>query len=365
MQRRGGLGRGLGALIPTHAPEPVPAADSTPPRGDTHAPEPVPAADRAPARGVDRGRASLPEAAAQEATEPGMSGQGAAVTTKPAPAEDEADAPPRLVPVAGARYVELPIERVRPNARQPRQVFDDEELVELIHSVAEVGVLQPVVVRPDGHDRYELVMGERRWRAAQAAGLQVLPAIVRDTSDVDLLRDALLENLHRAQLNPLEEAAAYRQLLDDFDCSHEQLSARLGRSRPQISNTLRLLRLAPAVQRRVAAGVLSAGHARAIVALPDLASQERLAARVVAEGLSVRTTEEVVSAGGDAPPERATRRRGGPRSSMSPETEHRLAERLDTRVRVEAGRTRGRITIDFADVEDLARLVDLIDPPAV
>jgi len=222
-------------------------------------------------------------------------------------------------------------------------------------------VLQPVVVRPHSDGSYELVMGERRWRAARAAGLPAVPAIVRVTADQDLLRDALLENLHRAQLNPLEEAAAYRQLLDDFGCSQEELSIRIGRSRPQISNTLRLLRLTPAVQRRVAAGVLSAGHAKALVALDDAGAQERLAARVVAEGLSVRATEEVVSLGGEEN-EARPRRRAAPQ--RVPEVEERLAERLDTRVRVEAGRSRGRIVIEFATGEDLVRIADLVDPPS-
>jgi ParB family chromosome partitioning protein len=253
------------------------------------------------------------------------------------------------------------VHAVRPNAQQPREVFDEDEMAELVHSIREVGVLQPVVVRPHSDGSYELVMGERRWRAARAAGLDAVPAIIRVTADQDLLRDALLENLHRAQLNPLEEASAYRQLLDDFGCSQEELSSRIGRSRPQISNTLRLLRLTPAVQRRVAAGVLSAGHAKALVALDDAAAQERLATRVVAEGLSVRATEEVVSLGGDQSEARPRRRRAARRPA--PEVEERLAEQLDTRVRIEAGRSRGRIVIEFATDEDLGRIVDLIDPP--
>jgi ParB family chromosome partitioning protein len=261
----------------------------------------------------------------------------------------------------GASYSELPVDAVRPNALQPREVFGEDEMAELVHSIREVGVLQPVVVRPHRDGSYELVMGERRWRAARAAGLATLPAIIRFTADEDLLRDALLENLHRAELNPLEEAAAYRQLLDDFGCSQEELSTRIGRSRPQISNTLRLLRLTPAVQRRVAAGVLSAGHAKALVALDDPVTQERLAARVVAEGLSVRATEEVVSLGGDQSEVTPRRRRAVRRPA--PEMEERLAERLDTRVRVEAGGSRGRIVIEFATEDDLLRIADLVDPP--
>ena len=207
-----------------------------------------------------------------------------------------------MVPVPGASFAEIPVDRISPNAAQPRQVFDDEAMAELVHSIREIGLLQPVVVRPAGTDpdggaRYELVMGERRWRATQIAGLPVIPAIVRETDDTDMLRDALLENLHRSQLNPLEEAAAYAQLLEDFGCTHEELAARIGRSRPQISNTIRLLRLSPAVQRRVAAGVLSAGHARALLAVEDPELQDRLAQRVVAEGISVRGLEEIVAVG--------------------------------------------------------------------
>ena len=200
-----------------------------------------------------------------------------------------------LAPVAGAYFAEIPVGQIQPNRVQPRQVFDEEAMAELVHSIKEIGVLQPVVVRRHGPDEYELVMGERRWRASQAAGLELVPAIVRETDDVDMLRDALLENLHRSQLNPLEEAAAYAQMLDDFGCTHEELASRIGRSRPQISNTLRLLKLTPAVQRRVAAGVLSAGHARSLLAIEDPEIQDRLAARVIAEGISVRALEEIVA----------------------------------------------------------------------
>src|SRR5688572_644082 len=218
-----------------------------------------------------------------------------------------------LKEVEGARFAEIPLTQIVPNPRQPRQGFDEDEMSELVHSIQEVGLLQPVVVRATGPGTYELVMGERRWRATREAGLDTIGAIVRDTSDDDLLRDALLENLHRSQLNPLEEAAAYQQLLDDFGCTHEELATRIGRSRPQISNTLRLLKLPASVQRRVAAGVLSAGHARALLGLPSGDAIERLAQRIVAEGLSVRTVEEIVSLGdmnGDDTP--APRRRNKP-----------------------------------------------------
>lgn len=271
-----------------------------------------------------------------------------------------------LKPVPGARFAEVPVESIRPNTWQPRTVFDDGELDELVASISEIGVLQPIVVRPDASDqeRYELIMGERRWRASQAAGLDTIPAIVRETDDSDMLRDALLENLHRAALNPLEEAAAYRQLLDDFGCTHEELATRIARSRPQISNTLRLLKLPPLVQRRVAAGVLSAGHARALLSLSDGAEIERLAQRIVSEGLSVRATEEIVtlltSGDTDAPARRAPR--AGQRSEAMDELATRLADRFETRVKVSIGKTKGRLTVEFASVEDLNRILGVMAP---
>ena len=358
-----GLGRGLGALIPTAPPAPPPAAPSSAPsagqlRTDGSAalaPEPSRAPDavdrwllRGPAEdlagGVPRGTPGDPR--------PGE------------PATDDGTADRSGVGVLR----ELPLDAVEPNPRQPRVVFDPDALAELVASVREVGVLQPLVVRPlPGSDRFGLVMGERRWRAAREAGLSTVPAVVRETGDRDLLRDALLENLHRADLNPLEEAAAYEQLISDAGCTQEELAARIGRSRPQISNTLRLLRLTPPVQRRVAAGVLSAGHARALLSLPDPAAQETLASRVVAEGLSVRTTEEIAAAGAESAP-----RRSRPRAATAGAPEHdelaqRLGDRLDTRVTVSASRSRGRIVIDFATTGDLRRIADLIaggTPPA-
>jgi ParB family transcriptional regulator, chromosome partitioning protein len=272
-----------------------------------------------------------------------------------------------LVPVPGATFAELPIAGIRPNPRQPRQVFDEEELAELVHSIREVGVLQPVVVRrvadEDGEARFELIMGERRLRAARDAGLERIPAIVRDTQDDAMLRDALLENLHRSQLNPLEEAAAYQQLLDDFGCTHEELAGRVGRSRPQISNTLRLLKLPPLVQRRLAAGVLSAGHARALLGLEDQAAMERLAQRIVAEGLSVRAVEEIVALG-DGPTAKPVKRRPRPGAHTSEldELAARLGDRLDTRVAIALGRNKGRLSIDFASVDDLNRIIGLLGP---
>jgi len=267
------------------------------------------------------------------------------------------------------RYVELVPTAIRPNPRQPRQVFDEEALAELVYSVREIGLLQPVVVRSipesevvSGGPAYELIAGERRWRAVQAAGLELIPAIVRETADDALLRDALLENLHRSQLNALEEAAAYQQLLDDFGCTQEELATRIGRSRPQVTNTLRLLRLPPAVQRRVAAGVLSAGHARALLALSEPDAQERLATRIVAEGLSVRATEEIVSMGDDDAvvdkPRKIKRNLSAPGLEDLGE---RLSERLDTRVRVTAGANRGKVVIEFATLDDLRRICDIIE----
>jgi ParB family chromosome partitioning protein len=273
---------------------------------------------------------------------------------------------PELLPVPGARFAELPVTAIRPNTWQPRTVFDESDLDELVDSIREIGVLQPIVVRPDKEHpgEYELIMGERRWRATQAAELETIPAIVRDTDDGDMLRDALLENLHRSDLNPLEEAAAYRQLLDDFGCTHEELATRIARSRPQISNTLRLLRLPPLVQRRVAAGVLSAGHARALLGLSDGAEIERLAQRIVSEGLSVRATEEIVmlteSDGGTGKARKAPR--AGTRSEAVDELATRLSDRFETRVKVALGKTKGRMTVEFASVEDLNRILNVMAP---
>jgi ParB family chromosome partitioning protein len=309
-QQRRGLGRGLGALIPD-SPR---LAD-----GDT-------------ARDLD--------SAAQ------VAGSG--------------DAP---VEVLGAHYREIDVSAITPNPRQPRRSFDEEALDELAESIREVGLLQPVVVRAAGPGRYELIMGERRWRASQRAGLTEIGAIVKQTQDNELLRDALIENLHRQQLDPLEEAAAYQQLLDDFGATHEQLAQKIGRSRPHITNTLRLLNLPPAVQKKVAAGTISAGHARALLSLSDPAAQERLAVRIIAEGLSVRTVEEIVALGGDEPPRKRATPAGRP--PVAPGL-LRLADRLsdvfDTRVKVEMGRHKGKIIVEFASPEDLERIVKAMSP---
>jgi ParB family transcriptional regulator, chromosome partitioning protein len=288
----------------------------------------------------------------------GTNGAASAATSQVRPASSDTDG---LLPVPGARFAELPVGDISPNPRQPRTVFDEDALTELVGSIKEIGVLQPVVVRQVG-DRYELIMGERRWRATQEAGLSTIPAIIRDTDDEDLLRDALLENLHRSQLNALEEAAAYQQLLDDFGCTHEQLASRISRSRPQISNTLRLLKLPPLVQRRVAAGVLSAGHARALLGLNDGAAIERLAQRIVAEGLSVRAVEEIVALGGDAAPQRRTVPRAGIRNEALDDLASRLSDKFETRVKVSLGKQRGRLTVEFASVQDLNRILASLAP---
>ena len=311
----------------------------------------------APRRGLGRGLGSLiptGPAVADPGTEPNGDG--------PTPAESvgQPDAS-GLAPVAGAYFAEIPVGLIQPNRVQPRQVFDEEAMAELVHSITEIGVLQPIVVRRHGPDDYELVMGERRWRASQQAGLDVVPAIVRETDDVDMLRDALLENLHRSQLNPLEEAAAYAQMLDDFGCTHEELASRIGRSRPQISNTLRLLKLTPAVQRRVAAGVLSAGHARSLLAISDPDVQDRLAARVVAEGISVRALEEIVAMrDADAPPPRVVRKK--PVAPGLVDLAERLSDRFETRVKIDLGRSKGKVTVEFGSIDDLQRIVDIMDP---
>lgn len=249
---------------------------------------------------------------------------------------------------------EVAIDLISPNPKQPRTVFDESALRELSASIKEVGILQPPVVRAVGNGRYELIMGERRFRAAKAAGLTSIPVIIRQTSDNDLLRDALIENIHRSELNALEEGAAYAQLLADFNCTQEELAAKLGKSRPHLTNTMRLLNLPVTVQRRVAAGILSAGHARALLGLTDELAIERLAARIVAEGLSVRATEELVAT---ALPESPKRKVTSKRNTDFTESEQRLSNRLDTRVEISASKSRGKIIIEFADKADLDRIV--------
>ncbi|MGH3430460.1 MAG: ParB/RepB/Spo0J family partition protein [Mycobacteriales bacterium] len=316
MNRRGGLGKGLGALIPTR----------------------------------EDGAASEPS---QEPVKPQEN-----IDTSSAGAQSE-----ELQPVPGASFRELLIAEIVPNPQQPRAVFEEEALEELKASIDMVGVLQPVVVRRTGPNSYELIMGERRFRACQALGREKIPAIIRETSDDALLRDALLENIHRVDLNPLEEAAAYQQLLAEFDVTHDELAKRIGRSRPQISNTVRLLNLQSAVQRRVAARVLSAGHARALLAMENIDVQEELAHRIVAEGLSVRATEEIVAMRrSDAPTQQeSVVKRRKPQAPGLDYLANRLADQLETRVKVDMGRRKGKIVIEFATVDDLNRIVASID----
>ena len=259
-----------------------------------------------------------------------------------------------------AQQNEVPISSISPNPRQPRTVFDEDALNELIASIKEIGILQPPVVRKVSEGRYELIMGERRFRAAKAAGLKSIPVIIRQTPDNELLREALIENIHRSQLNPLEEAAAYAGLLTDFGCTHDELAIKLGRSRPLISNMLRLLNLPPTVQRKVAAGVISAGHARALLGLSDEREIEKLANRIVAEGLSVRATEEIVATAGPAKKSGKAKRKVGISGTALASAEL-LSDYLDTRVSIEQGKGKGKITIEFAGNEDLQRIVDLIE----
>lgn len=324
-ERRGGLGRGLAALIPSG------------PGGEGESPSVT-------VQGEDV-QAAPPAPEAAVSTEDSVS------------RETERE-------VAGAVYREIPTSAITPNPRQPRQVFDEEALAELEHSVSEFGLMQPIVVRGVGDDQFELIMGERRWRACQRAGLEEIPAIVRQTQDDDaLLRDALLENIHRVQLNPLEEASAYQQLLDEFDVTHDELADRIGRSRPVITNTIRLLRLPMPVQRRVAAGVLSAGHARALLTMDEPGAQEELASRIIAEGLSVRATEEAVTL---KKSEKPAKQKGASRKQDdSPdfrELEEKLSDRFDTRVKVEFGRRKGRIIVECGSTDDLERLTGLMLP---
>jgi ParB family chromosome partitioning protein len=377
-EKRRGLGRGLGALIPTAPDLERPVDVFFPPKQpvEGEAPNTTAIADsaavvaklRAPreTKKTSSGgqRSSMPSVSPGAPARDRGTVQIDAVSRETYLAATGAEPESSLVPVPGATFAHLPVESIRPNARQPRTVFDEADLAELVGSIREIGVLQPIVVRPTSEpDQYELIMGERRWRATQEAGLGAIPAIIRETEDGDLLRDALLENLHRSALNPLEEAAAYRQLLDDFGCTHEELAVRISRSRPQISNTLRLLRLPPLVQRRVAAGVLSAGHARALLGLADGAQIERLAQRIVAEGLSVRATEEIVALGGDEEPAKPVQRpRAGTRVQAIDDLASRLSDRFETRVKVDLGKTKGKVTVEFATVDDLNRILNVMAP---
>jgi len=315
--KKGGLGRGLGALIPHSSPS-KPVENS-----------------------------SLKELKPQV---------NEVSTTPTTPVDNSQSSLEGLL-----RLATVSIKNISANPRQPRQIFEPEALAELAASIKEVGLLQPPVVRPLAHGKYELIMGERRLRASKEAGLSEITVIVKESEDDDLLRDALLENLHRAQLNPLEEAAAYEQLLKDFGCTQEELATRIGRSRPQISNTLRLLKLPPSVAKRVAAGVLSAGHARALLSLTSSEEIERLATKIVAEGLSVRAVEEIVAMGGLEDEKKTRTKHARPTSPRLAEISSRLSDQLDTRVKIELGRSKGKISIEFASIDDLERILGVIE----
>lgn len=349
MAKRTGLGRGIGALIPTSEPNESRPVDVFFP--DNNASNKAAAAEGAPAAPQQEEPAPVKRTAKKPAAR-----KPAAQASKPVQkAEPTAD--DELVPVPGLTLIQVDPHSIVPNPRQPRTVFDAEDLAELVHSVREFGVLQPVVVRTaPGGDGYELIMGERRTRAAREAGLATIPAIVRETDDVDLLRDALLENLHRSELNPLEEASAYQQLLDDFGITHEELASRIGRSRPQVSNTLRLLKLPVAVQQRVAAGVLSAGHARAILSLDSPEAMSRLADKIVNEDLSVRAAESAAKTI-EGSTGRATKPQAGARRAFLDDVASRLGDRLNTRVKIALGARKGQVSIEFASIQDLNRIL--------
>ncbi|MBN9644301.1 ParB/RepB/Spo0J family partition protein [Corynebacterium mendelii] len=367
----GGLGRGLASLIPTEGRKPRigdGAADivfgSSKGKGTAAAAD---APTAAAGGGTDpAAQAAARKAAARKAAATGARSSGRRRSSTPATGQRK----PAATNDFGAVYREIPVAAIEPNPKQPRHVFDEDALNELVHSISEFGLMQPIVVRPAGdgngpEQRFELIMGERRWRAAEKAGLAAIPAIVRHTDDGDMLRDALLENIHRVQLNPLEEAAAYAQLLEEFGVTQAQLAERLGRSRPVISNMIRLLDLPMPVQRKVAAGVLSAGHARALLGVKAGAeAQSKLALRVVAEGLSVRATEEAVTLlnnHGDGEETKPAPRPKKTPPEFATRAADQLADGLDTKVTVAVGRkNRGRIIVEFADKDDLERIMALL-----
>lgn len=390
--KKRGLGRGLGALISSSPSAAVPEEkqdvsretkpiESAAEASKTRATRPVdmffepgrkssaPKAPVAPSKPTKRARATMPGLSttlgSKSATVQHDDLQTEKQAIEKADSQEVAATSPELVEVPGAQFAELDVTLIHPNRKQPRSNFDQEHMDELIHSIREIGLLQPIVVRPSREKDdvpYELVMGERRWRATQAAGLSTIPAIIRDTQDADLLRDALLENLHRSQLNPLEEAAAYQQLLEEFECTQEVLSDRIGRSRSQISNTIRLMKLPPLVQRRVAAGVLSAGHARALLGLSNNEAIEQLAQRIINEGLSVRATEEAVALSDDKPRKPAKKARETQRNERLDFLATSLSDRLDTNVKIQLGSRKGKVSIEFASVDDLNRIMHVIDP---
>ncbi|MGF7122077.1 ParB/RepB/Spo0J family partition protein [Rhodococcus sp. BE178] len=379
--RKGGLGRGLAALIPTGPANGGPglgnaAADviigTSAPAAGVATKDPV----DPPADAAESGATAAAPKAAKKTAAKATAKAPAKTPAKPAAAAKAADvvaSAPTPTPAvrtdeeplspAGAVYHEIPPHLIEPNPKQPRHVFDEEALNELVHSIREFGLMQPIVVRRIGPEQYQLVMGERRWRASQIAGLETIPAIVRETTDETLLRDALLENIHRVQLNPLEEAAAYQQLLEEFEVTHEELAARIGRSRPVVTNMIRLLKLPIPVQRRVAAGVLSAGHARALLSLEAGAdAQEVLAARIVAEGMSVRATEEAVMlANREGPSPTPPVKRKPIQMPGLQDVAERLSSSFDTRVTVSLGKRKGKIVVEFGSVDDLERIVGMME----
>ncbi|HJG44472.1 ParB/RepB/Spo0J family partition protein [Corynebacterium phoceense] len=343
--RQGGLGKGLAALIPSG-----PGAPSRRPHlGDS-------AADV-----ILGGRPLASDAPTAASAAEGKRVKGAPTITQSAKAGAGARRRQPKPAAIGATYREIPIGDIVPNPKQPRTVFEESELEELIHSIKEFGLLQPIVVRPSQDGGFELIMGERRWRASSKAGLSTIPAIVRDTEDGSMLRDALLENIHRVQLNPLEEAHAYAQLLEEFGVTQNELADRIGRSRPQVTNTLRLLKLPVDVQKRVAAGVLSNGHARALLGLDDPEAMNELAARVVSEGLSVRATEEAVTLykrdGKPAPKKSAPT----PTPQFFTDSAERLADRFDTKVTVTMGKRKGKMVVEFGNQEDFERILAILE----
>ncbi|RVW02053.1 ParB/RepB/Spo0J family partition protein [Rhodococcus xishaensis] len=367
--RKGGLGRGLAALIPTGPSNGGPglgdaAADLIIGSSVPAVTEPAKSESEAASESV-KGKAESKTGTHSDnaVTDNAVTDSVVAVAAAPTPSAgtDEETLSP-----TGAVYHEIPPHLIEPNPKQPRSVFDEEALAELVHSIREFGLMQPVVVRRMGPEQYQLVMGERRWRASQIAGLEAIPAIVRETADDSMLRDALLENIHRVQLNPLEEAAAYQQLLEEFEVTHEELAARIGRSRPVVTNMIRLLKLPIPVQRRVAAGVLSAGHARALLSLEAGAdAQEALAARIVAEGMSVRATEEaVILANREGPSPTPPAKRQPIQMPGLQDVAERLSNSFDTRVTVSLGKRKGKIVVEFGSVEDLERIVTMMETQA-
>ena len=384
MSRRSGLGRGLAALIP-----PAPTEQDRDGGDDQAGANPMDADDAGPvddglasdgfrlitppgAPSVTTGRGDPPEVRPADHRAAGSEGTGGPDVDQPSPSEpppapvDPSPAPaldpPRSTGVTAttATLMELAPDQIDPNPSQPRDVFDPDELEGLATSLRDIGVLQPLVVRPAADGRYELIAGERRWRAAQLADLDTVPVVVRHTDDADLLKEALVENIHRVQLNPLEEAAAYQQLLEEFGVTQEELATRLGRSRPSISNAIRLLQLPAAVQRRLAAGVLSAGHAKVLLAMDDDGAQTKLAERIIAEGLSVRATEELVRLQLLEGPARRPKARRAPTAPGLIELQEDLSDALEARVRITMGARKGKLAIEFASVDDLERIVGVI-----